>query len=96
MSETKVNLPNSADIYWHDGGKSAESFAEELVSLRTRVSELESNEAAYESILGPRTYNEVAEHIRGLERALRWIVNSPSAHPANMVKVAEDALEKIS
>mgnify|MGYP001610158963 CR=1 FL=1 len=27
-----------------------------------------------------------------LERGLTWIVNSPSAHPANMVKVAEDAL----
>ena len=45
-----------------------------------------------EAILGPRTYNEVAEHIRGLERALQWIVNSPSAHPGNMVKVAEDGL----
>lgn len=27
-----------------------------------------------------------------LERALTWIVNSPSAHPANMVKVAEEGL----
>ena len=34
-----------------------------------------------------------AERIRRMERALRWIVNSPSAHPANMVKVAEEALQ---
>lgn len=57
-----------------------------------RITELEANEAAYEAIIGPRTYNEVAEHVRTMERTLQWIVNSPGAHPGNMVKVAEDAL----
>lgn len=33
--------------------------------------------------------------ITKLEGGLTWIVNSPSAHPANMVKVAEDALKPI-
>jgi len=28
-----------------------------------------------------------------MRKALRWIVNNPSAHPANMVKVAEDAIQ---
>ena len=65
---------------------------DDIATLKARVAELEANEAAYESTLGKRTYNEVAEHIRTMERALQWIVNSPSAHPANMVKVAEDAL----
>jgi hypothetical protein len=31
-------------------------------------------------------------HIVRMERALNWIVNSPSAHPANMVMVAEEGL----
>lgn len=42
-------------------------------AAQARIAELESNEAAYERILGKRTYNEVAEHIRGLEAALKSI-----------------------
>ena len=49
--------------------------ADEIATLKARVSELESNEAAYESILGERTYNEVAEHIRGLEVAAQALVD---------------------
>ena len=70
-----------------DGSQDAE-----IAAIKARITELESNEADYESILGPRTYNEVAEHVRTMERTLQWIVNSPGAHPGNMVKVAEDAL----
>jgi hypothetical protein len=31
-----------------------------------------------------------------LARALHWIANSPAAHPANMVRVAKDALDAVS
>ena len=52
-----------------DGSQDAE-----IAAIKARITELESNEADYESILGPRTYNEVAEHIRGLEGALKdWL-----------------------
>jgi hypothetical protein len=68
--------------------------ADEIERLKARISELESNERAYEEILGKRTYREVAETIRNMKRALTWIVNSPSAHPANMVKVAEEGLSR--
>ena len=34
-----------------------------------------------------RTRRELA-----MERALRWIVNSPGAHPANVRAIAQDAL----
>jgi hypothetical protein len=36
-----------------------------------RIAELESNERAYEEIIGPMTYREVADRIKGLEDALR-------------------------
>lgn len=47
------------------------NYWQEEAELRAeRVKELEANEAAYEVILGKRTYAEVAEHIRVLEGAL--------------------------
>jgi hypothetical protein len=42
-------------------------------TLKARIAELEANERAYESILGKRTYNEVAEHIAELEGALDFL-----------------------
>jgi hypothetical protein len=38
------------------------------------------------------SYASLKARIAKLERALTWIVNSPSAHPANMIKVAEEGL----
>jgi hypothetical protein len=46
----------------------------EIADRTTRIQELESNEAAYEAILGQRTYNEVAAHIEELEGALRNVM----------------------
>lgn len=48
--------------------------AADYATLKARISELESNERAYEAILGKRTYNEVAMHIQELEGALQPIV----------------------
>jgi hypothetical protein len=56
---------------WRDREEIGNESGQALVdALKARVAELENNEAAYESIIGKRTYNEVAEHIRGLEEAL--------------------------
>jgi hypothetical protein len=38
-----------------------------------RIAELESNERAYEEIIGPMTYREVADRIKDLEVALQDI-----------------------
>jgi hypothetical protein len=40
-------------------------------SLKARISELEANEKAYEEIIGPMTYRQVADRIGELEAALR-------------------------
>ena len=77
------------------GTKSAKYIiASDYDAALARIAELEANERAYEEIVGPMTYREVADRMREMERALTWIVNSPSAHPANMVKVAEDGLQE--
>jgi hypothetical protein len=41
-------------------------------SLKARISELEANEKAYEEIIGPMTYRQVADRIKELEGALRF------------------------
>ena len=61
--------------------KRADDHKVEIATLKARVAELEANEAAYESILGKRTYNEVAEHIDGLESALHQIDSWSRAYP---------------
>jgi len=38
---------------------------------KARIAEFEANERAYEEIIGPMTYREVAEKIQSLEAALR-------------------------
>lgn len=63
-----------AEFEWNratDGMKERDAT---IAALKARITELEANEAAYESILGKRTYNEVAEHIRELEEALKPFV----------------------
>jgi len=48
-----------------------EQAAIEFASLKARIADLESNEKAYEEIIGPMTYREVSDRIRGLtNRAL--------------------------
>lgn len=44
--------------------------------LTARISELESNERAYEAALGQRTYNEVALYISGLEEAITDLIEA--------------------
>jgi hypothetical protein len=44
--------------------------ADEIASLKKRIAELEANERAYEEIIGPMTYREVADRIRELERTI--------------------------
>jgi len=63
-----------SDLMWPPPSDLDLLAAAEIATLKVRISELESNEAAYKSILGERTYNEVAEHIRGLEDALRDVI----------------------
>ena len=63
-----------SDLMWPPPSDLDLLAAAEIATLKVRISELESNEAAYESVLGERTYNEVAEHIRGLEDALRDVI----------------------
>lgn len=57
---------------------------DDISTLKARVAELEANEMArseaYEAILGERTYNEVAEHIMGLEEALEFYANPENYH----------------
>jgi hypothetical protein len=53
------------------GDPTEEIWAYEIESLRTRISELEANERAYEEIIGKKTYREVADRIEELEAALR-------------------------
>jgi len=73
-----------------------------LVDAAARIQELEPKAAAYDACSSKidclsrgavPVRDDGAERIRRMERALTWIVNSPSAHPANMVKVAEEALQ---
>ena len=40
-------------------------------ALKARIDELESNERAYEEIIGKKTYREVALHIEELEAQLK-------------------------
>lgn len=44
-------------------------------SLKGRIAELEANEKAYEEIIGPMTYREVAGRIMALEGALERVVD---------------------
>ena len=76
--------------------------AVEAAHLKARIQELESELASCRECRAKvdclsrgavLVRDDGAERIRRMERALTWIVNSPSAHPANMVKVAEEALQ---
>ncbi len=62
-------------------------------SLKARIEELESNERAYEAILGQRTYNEVAEHIAEIESALRFYADpfawKKQNDPADVIRVPD-------
>ena len=40
---------------------------------KKRIEELESNERAYEKIIGPMTYREVADRIRDLKSVVDWV-----------------------
>jgi hypothetical protein len=42
-------------------------------ALKARIAELEANEKAYEEIIGPMTYRQVADRIRELEGALQFL-----------------------
>lgn len=56
----------------HDVTQDCPACAEETIAaLNARVAELEANERAYEEIIGPMTYQEVADRIQELEGALR-------------------------
>ena len=44
--------------------------------LKARIEELESNERAYEEIIGPMTYRQVAGRIKELEGALQAIMKA--------------------
>ena len=81
--------------------KYRKAFNENKV-LRNRITELEGKLEEQEQAwrereeIGNKSGQALVDSYKSrvvqLERGLTWIVNSPSAHPANMVKVAEDAL----
>ena len=58
--------------------------ADEIERLQKRVTELEANEAAYERIVGPKTYQEVADDL-----ALRQKVECTCCECLD--KIAEEA-----
>ena len=69
---------------------------DDISTLKARVAELEANEAAYESILGKRTYNEVAEHIEGLEEVLRACFDCAQSINEDQTAAYEKATAAIS
>ena len=73
-------------------------------SLKARIEELESNERAYEKILGKRTYREVADRMKEMEEALQiartFISDEPIEHAIvnvhsmqSLVQLLDAALE---
>ena len=64
----------------------------ELLQQKLEFAEFEWNRATDGMKERDATIVALKARIVNLERGLTWIVNSPSAHPANMVKVADDAL----
>jgi hypothetical protein len=65
-------------------------------ALKARIAELEANEKAYEEIIGPMTYRQVADRIQEMEGALQKIsdlVESEAGEPLDdAIKIANDAL----
>lgn len=71
--------------------------AEEEIAILQARGDLAVQNRNYWQAEAERRESEIAAlkaRVAELERGLTWIVNSPSAHPANMVKVAEDALQR--
>ena len=63
-------------------------------SRKERIAELESNEKAYEEIIGPMTYQEVADRIRELEAALDKVIGYCDAaiHPSEQYRDERESL----
>jgi hypothetical protein len=66
--------PNSASLVerLESHARNADYTSSSLICFEAaeRIAELESNEKAYEEIIGKKTYREVADRIRDLEAAL--------------------------
>ena len=84
-------------IWLQDGGEWSDEayFAGEITWCD---SEVDSNDTEYvraDLLTAAEARAEAAEVERDrLAAALKWIINNPGAHPANMVKVAEAAYRK--
>jgi len=79
-------------------------IANTVPTLKARIEELESNERAYEKILGKRTYREVADRMKEMEEALQiartFISDEPIEHAIvnvhsmqSLVQLLDAALE---
>jgi hypothetical protein len=62
-------------------GKVAGWIRADRASLKARIAELESNELAYEEIIGKKTYQEVADRIRELLEIVEAIPGAPDEMP---------------
>jgi hypothetical protein len=63
-----------------------------VAAMKARIAELEANEKAYEDIIGPKTYREVADRIQELEGALRELFDQPTENPLRMTPEQREKL----
>lgn len=100
MSDTPVCCYCDAPLSCSHCGR--EQPSDDISDLRAQLAEHESNQRAYEEIIGKKTYREVADQIASAKKALQFIADGYENHDINHVdyrvtvyQVATDALKDL-